>query len=242
MADSLQILVVEDSATQALQLRHILEKNGYDVSVATNGRQALDHLATRTPMLVISDVVMPMVDGYELCREIKTDGRTRSVPVILLTQLSEPEDVVKGLECGADNFIVKPYEETFLLDRINYIVENLEIRRNAPPQSSVDVYFAGQRHTLTAERMQILDLLFSTYEAAVQKQRQLERANRELTKALETVKTLRGLIPICARCKKIRDDDGYWQQIEVYVRQHSEAEFSHSMCPDCARALYADLL
>ncbi len=63
----------------------------------------------------------------------------------------------------------------------------------------------------------------------------------ELHKALEDIKTLRGIIPICANCKKIRDDKGYWNQVEVYVRKHSEAEFSHGICPDCAKKLYPDL-
>jgi AmiR/NasT family two-component response regulator len=66
----------------------------------------------------------------------------------------------------------------------------------------------------------------------------LEARNKELEEALSKVKTLRGLLPICASCKKIRDDQGYWQQVEVYVRDHSEAEFSHGLCPDCAKKLY----
>jgi CheY-like chemotaxis protein len=65
--------------------------------------------------------------------------------------------------------------------------------------------------------------------------------NQELQEALAKVRTLRGLLPICASCKKIRDDQGYWQQVEVYVRDHSEAEFSHCLCPDCAKKLYPEL-
>lgn len=71
---------------------------------------------------------------------------------------------------------------------------------------------------------------------------ELEARNRELQEALEKVKTLRGLLPICASCKKIRDDQGYWQQVEVYVREHSEAEFSHGLCPDCIKKLYPEFL
>jgi DNA-binding NarL/FixJ family response regulator len=69
---------------------------------------------------------------------------------------------------------------------------------------------------------------------------ELQMRNQELQEALAKVKTLRGLVPICASCKKIRDDQGYWQQVEVYVRQHSEAEFSHGLCPDCAKKLYPE--
>jgi CheY-like chemotaxis protein len=70
---------------------------------------------------------------------------------------------------------------------------------------------------------------------------ELEARNQELQEALARVKTLRGLLPICASCKKIRDDQGYWQQVEVYLRQHSEAQFSHGICPDCAKKLYPQL-
>ena len=67
-----------------------------------------------------------------------------------------------------------------------------------------------------------------------------EKLIRELQEALAKVKTLTGLLPICASCKKIRDDKGYWNQIEVYIRDHSEAEFSHGICPDCMKKLYPD--
>ncbi len=68
-----------------------------------------------------------------------------------------------------------------------------------------------------------------------------EKLINELQEALNKVKTLSGLLPICASCKKVRDDSGYWNQIEVYIRDHSEADFSHSICPDCAKELYPDL-
>ncbi len=68
----------------------------------------------------------------------------------------------------------------------------------------------------------------------------LERTTAKLQKALDNIKTLEGLLPICASCKNIRNDNGYWQQVEVYIREHSKAKFSHSICPDCARKLYSD--
>jgi hypothetical protein len=69
----------------------------------------------------------------------------------------------------------------------------------------------------------------------------LEKTTERLKEALENIKTLEGLLPMCANCKNIRDDNGYWQQVEIYIRQHSKAEFSHSICPKCARQLYPDL-
>jgi hypothetical protein len=71
---------------------------------------------------------------------------------------------------------------------------------------------------------------------------ELKKKNTELKTALSQVKTLSGFLPICASCKKIRDDNGYWNQIESYIRNHSEAEFSHGICPDCAQKLYPNYL
>jgi AmiR/NasT family two-component response regulator len=71
--------------------------------------------------------------------------------------------------------------------------------------------------------------------------RELADRNQELEQALEQIQTLRGLIPICAECKKIRDDEGYWQQVEVYLQEHTQANFSHGLCPECAARLYPDI-
>jgi hypothetical protein len=74
-----------------------------------------------------------------------------------------------------------------------------------------------------------------------QKDREKSASIIELHKALDEVKTLSGFLPICASCKKIRDDKGYWNQIEAYISEHSEAEFSHGICPDCSKKLYPDI-
>lgn len=73
-------------------------------------------------------------------------------------------------------------------------------------------------------------------------ERDLLRLNQELRKSLSEIKQLRGILPICANCKKIRDDEGYWRQIEAYVHEHANVEFSHSICPDCMKKLYSDYL
>lgn len=236
--DRVEILVVEDSHTQAEQLRHVLETHGYKVTLTYNGEQALKYLKKTRPTIVISDVMMPGIDGYELCRQIKHLDGFQSLPVILLTQLSSPHDIIRGLECGADHFITKPYNTDYLLSHIQYIVVNRQLRRSSMSDLGIEIFFAGQKHFLTSDRIQILDLLFSTYEAVMQKNTELEEANQQLQKSLETIKRLSGLIPICSRCKKIRNDKGYWQQLEVYVKEHSDAEFTHGLCPDCEKTLY----
>jgi DNA-binding response OmpR family regulator len=182
-----EILIVEDSPTQAQRLDHCLRSHGYSVTVARNGRQALEAALQRTPGLIITDILMPEMDGYELCRTVKLQEKVKNVPVILLTSLSAPQDVLAGLECGADSFVRKPYEDSDLLARIEFILTNRELRKTERLQAGVQLHFAGKSHFITAEKQQILDLLISTFQDAVlinqelkRKQLQLENTNREL--------------------------------------------------------------
>jgi two-component system cell cycle response regulator len=234
------ILVVEDSRTQAERLRYILEKQDYNVYIVYDGDKALDYLQDHKVTMVISDIIMPEMDGYQLCKSIKTDERLQHIPVMLLTMLSDIEDIIKGLDCGADNFITKPYNEQFLLPRINDTLMNVELRKEHTTEMGIEIIFAGKKQFINSNRIQILDLLLSSYEGAVQKNRELEKANNELRKANETIKKLGGMIPICARCKKIRDDGGFWHQIEEYLREHADLEFTHGYCPECVKVLYPE--
>lgn len=232
------ILIVEDSPTQAQELKYILEEKGFHVHTASNGMEALDRLNDDIPSIVVSDIVMPEMDGYQLCKAIKTSKKTEYVPVLLLTTLSEPEDIIKGLECGADGFMTKPYDEEDLISKVNYILINASLRKNKVTEMGIEIVFAGQRRFITSSRIQILDLLLSTYENSVRKARELAKTVRELKSANETIKELKGLIPICAICKKVRNDQGYWEQIETYIRDHSEADITRGYCPECMKRLY----
>jgi two-component system, OmpR family, response regulator VanR len=240
--ESYEILIVEDSPTQAIRLQGLLKESGYRVNVATNGADAFSYLEEHIPDLVISDIVMPGMDGYEMCGRMKADGNLRNIPVILLTQLGEPEDIVKGLESGADNFVTKPYDPEVLLSQVQYILINRRIRSAPRTEMGIEVFFAGKRHFINSDRIQIMDLLFSTYENSLLQKRELERLNKELNEAINTIKTLHGIIPICSNCKKIRDDKGSWSQIEAYISKHSEAKFTHGICPECARELYPEFI
>ena len=184
---NMKILVVEDSQTQAIRLQHILETRGFEVTVALNGKAALEHLEHDHPTIVISDVIMPEMDGYELCRRIKSDESLKDIPVILLTSLSDPEDIIRGLEVGADNFITKPYQEKLLVSRIQYIIVNREIRAKSTTGLGIEIFFAGRKHFLEADRIQIVDLLLSSYETAVQNYHDLEKTNEELIRASELI-------------------------------------------------------
>jgi len=190
-----EILMAEDSLTQALKLQFLLEENGFRATVARDGRAAWEVLQQRAasdlPAMIITDVEMPQMSGYELCHHIKSDASLSALPVMLLTSLSDATDVVRGLECRADHFVVKPYDEEFLLSRIAYALSN-RARVPSPTQSTleaekgagIEVFLAGQRHVLSAapDLSTTLDLLLGTYETAIQKNRELSRAREALEK------------------------------------------------------------
>jgi signal transduction histidine kinase len=181
LGTALHILIAEDSATQAQRLQHILEQHGYRVTATANGRLALEAAQRSKPALIISDVIMPEMNGYELCGRVKADARLADVPVVLVTTLSDPHDVIRGLECRADNFILKPYDADQLLRRIQFVLVNSQMRRSEHAGMGLEIVFSGQKHFITADRLQILNLLLSTYEAAMQR-------NAELSSTRDTLR------------------------------------------------------
>ena len=175
-----EILIAEDSATQAEQLKYVLEQQGYTVTVTANGKQALAAARKHKPTLVVSDIIMPELDGYGLSKAIKSDVKLKDIPVILVTTLSDSNDVIRGLECGADSFIRKPYDEHYLLARINHLLMNAEFRNHQRLQTGVEINLGGRRHFVTSDRQQILDLLISTYEQAIEINNELKLREKEL--------------------------------------------------------------
>ncbi|HNY13939.1 MAG TPA: PAS domain S-box protein, partial [Bacteroidales bacterium] len=168
-----KILVVEDSQVQAEALKHILEENGYTVSLAYNGMEGVGKLDNSSFSLIISDIMMPVMDGYEFCSKVKSDGRYRDIPVMLLTELSDPEDIIKGLQCGADNFLTKPYSDENLLKRIKHLMINRELRKNGSGELAMGIFFRGENYIINSDKQQILDLLISVFETAIEKNREL---------------------------------------------------------------------
>jgi PAS domain S-box-containing protein len=177
------IVIVEDSSVQAETLKRMLVKEGYAVSVARNGVEGLAMVKDTLPDLVVSDIMMPEMSGFDLCSHIKNDGCLGDIPVILLTSLNDPKDVIRGLECRADNFITKPFDEKYLLSRIKYILLSRELHHAEQMDLGIEIYFAGQKYYINSDRQQILSLLLSTYETAVQK-------NNELLQTQEVLKEL----------------------------------------------------
>ncbi len=173
-------LIVDDSPTQALVLKNILESQGFEVRSAENGQEALTALELFTPTAVISDIVMPIMDGMELCRQIKKNPQLNRIPVILLTSLSDPEDVIRGLECGADFYLNKPCEKSVLLSRIRYLLANQGMPKEQESLEPIQLIFKDKSYSIKADRRRILNLLVSTYETAVSKNNELIHARNEL--------------------------------------------------------------
>jgi DNA-binding response OmpR family regulator len=188
----MRVLIADDEPESRRLLDRTIRGLGYEVTVATDGREAWEALRQpQAPRLAILDWQMPGLDGLELCRRLRADESTKSIYVVLLTGQSGSANLVAGLRGGADDYITKPFD-----------VEELSAR-----------LAVGGRIAELQDR--------------------LAQRVRELEQTLAQVHQLRGLIPICAWCKKVRTDRDYWQQVEEYIGEHSEARFSHGICPEC---------
>jgi signal transduction histidine kinase/CheY-like chemotaxis protein len=188
-----EILVVEDSPTQAEQLKYLLEQQHFSVELAGNGHEALVKVRIKRPSMIITDIMMPEMDGYQLCTAVKSDPALKDIPVVVVTSLTGMQDIAKSLECGADNFLRKPYDPDVLLSRINYILLNEELRRERRVQMGMEVYLEGKRHFITSGREQIVDMLISTYEEAMHMYDELQTRQKEIARSNQT---LRGLYRI----------------------------------------------
>jgi PleD family two-component response regulator len=187
-----KIWVVDDDSISRAVLSANLAKWGYDVVAFSDGQAAWRSLQmSEPPLLAILDWMMPEMDGLEICKKIRSSPGTRSAYVILLTARESREDLILGLQAGADDYISKPFDAGVLRARVEVGLRVLRLQKEVTDQV------------------------------------------RDLENALKRIKQLQGLLPICSYCKRIRDDQNYWQQVESYISQHSEAQFSHGICPEC---------
>jgi CheY-like chemotaxis protein len=190
------ILLVDDRPGNLKVLLDLLKEQHFHVYIADSGERAVSTLENIEPDLILLDVMMPGMNGFETCRRIKSDERWAAIPVIFMTALDDVEDKLAGFDVGGVDYITKPFQRVEVLARIN------------------------------------------THVALRKKDRERERLIAELKDALAEVKTLSGLLPVCAGCKKVRDDKGYWNQLETYLQNHTDANVSHGLCPDCMDKMY----
>jgi sigma-B regulation protein RsbU (phosphoserine phosphatase) len=187
-----KIIVADDDPVTRRTLQALLSKWGYTVLVCSDGAEACETLrAEAGPVLAILDWMMPHIDGLQVCRELKEAPRPVPTYVILLTAKEGGEDIVTGLQAGADDYVIKPFDHEELRARVQVGGRVIALQLSL------------------AERVSALE------------------------DALLRVRQLNGLLPICSYCKKIRNDRNYWEQVESYITDHSDAQFSHSICPGC---------
>lgn len=212
-----EILIVEDSPMQAKRLRLFLEQHGYQVIVAHDGREGLNTVRRQTTIsIVVSDVIMPVMDGYEMCRSMKQDTVLKHIPVILLTSLSNPEDVFLGLESGADSYICKPYDGNVLLSRIESVL--LAARRMANDHTDdLEVSIGTKKYLIKSSRRQILNLLLSTYQDAVEQNRNLREMRTKLVMVNEQLQQL-----VAERTTQLKDEIEERKRIEEALASEKE--------------------
>ncbi len=216
-----RVLVIEDSPTEAERLRSVLTNCGCEVVSAANGREGLEACRANPIDLVISDVIMPEMDGYELCRAIRADEKLRDMPVVLVSALADPQDLIAGLEAGATHFIRKPINDRNLSNRIGNLLAVREARGDNGDEPAIDILYEGQQFSINADRMQILDLLVSNYEDAVHQNAELARTRDDLqaltqrleVRVAERTATLKAEIEQRKRSeKKAAQSAREWQQ------------------------------
>jgi len=185
-----EILVAGDSPTQASMIKYFLESYNYKVMVAPDGQQALDKLFQNKPALVISDIAMPVLNGYELCEKIKSDKSIAHIPVILMTSLSDPEEVIGGLSCGADSFITKPFNNEFLLSSIEKILGEKNTIKPESDKLGFEINHGGKKRQISIEAEKVVSFILNTYQAAINRNNELIQTQEELHSLNERLESL----------------------------------------------------
>lgn len=156
------ILLVEDTLTQAMLMQHQLKKAGYSVKLARNAKAALDELGKERYGIILSDINMPGMDGYDLCREVKKNDELKNIPFVLLATPVERAEILRMLDCGADNFILKAYDENTFIWKLDEIVKTKALRNQSGSNSPA--LFAGKEVSLPAPSTASMDFMLSSFE------------------------------------------------------------------------------
>jgi DNA-binding response OmpR family regulator len=185
---TMSIFAVDDDSLNLKYLKALLGQSGFkNIEVFVSGESMLARMQTALPDIILLDIMMPGMSGYDVCRSVKTNAKWQHIPIIMITAASleeEMEPLRLSFELGAMDYISKPFKPIELVMRVKSALH-------------------------------------------------MEKQRQELENALETVRRLEKLLPICSYCKKVRNDQNYWQEVEVYISDHTDTVFSHSICPDC---------
>lgn len=159
------ILVVDDEDDLLELVRYNLAKEGFEVACVSSGEEALKAARKDPPDLIVLDLMLPAVDGLEVCRRLKADARTRDVPIVMLTAKSEEADMIAGLDRGADDYIGKPFSPRVLTARIKALLRRQEAKRQTEAEVTIDVHELSihpGRHEVTLAG-QLLELTYTEF-------------------------------------------------------------------------------
>lgn len=182
-----RILIVEDELFNIKVLVDIL-KDEYKVTVVKDGSKALEMASKNEYDLILLDILLPGMDGFTICEKLKENPKSQDIPVLFMTVKRDTNDIIKGFQIGAVDYLIKP---------INY-------------------------KELTAR---------------VKTHTNIRKTIEKLKNAQHEIRTLTGMLPICSHCKKIRDDKGYWNEVDEYFSSKSSLEFKENICPVCKAKL-----
>jgi CheY-like chemotaxis protein len=181
----MKVLVAEDDPVSRRILEKLLTNQGCTTTICNDGRQAWEVYQEGDYRLIISDWMMPEIDGLELVRRIREINRPEYCYFVLLTAMTGKTNFLAAMDAGVDDYLTKPLDADEIKVRLRVARRILDLQRD--------------------------------------------------------IQILRGTLPICAWCKRIRDDDRLWHSVEEYLSSHTEADFSHSICPQCEQTHFAGL-
>jgi len=210
--DNELILVVEDEGIIALDIQSRLMRLGYNVpEIAVSGEAAVALARKLQPDLVLMDITLS--GAMDGVEAAAKIKELWDTPIVFLTANADDATFERAKNIAPHGYVLKPFEERELHIAIDVALYKSKVEKK------LNDYRESLESILNEREMLIVDL----------------------RQSLKQVKILSGLLPICASCKKIRDDKGYWNRLESYLSEHSNVEFSHSVCPDCVEKLYPEL-
>lgn len=187
-----------------------------DFHYCADPRAAIAAARKIKPTVILLDLVMPEISGLTLLAEFRGDPTTADIPIVILSAEEDARKKSEAFANGADDYLVK-------------LPETVELRAR--------VRYHSRAHWNRLQRDEAFRALRESQQQLVKKNTELSVTNEKLSDAVMELKQLRGLLPICSCCKRVRDDGNYWHQIDAYLSKHSDLVFSHGLCPECCRKM-----
>jgi len=198
---------VGDAVSRALTSQHDI-----DLHFCSNPLKAIETANNFKPTVILLDLVMPQLDGVTLLKALRKNPVTAEVPIVVLSAEEDAQTKSDAFALGANDYLVK-------------LPDTIELRAR--------IRYHSWAHLNRLQREEAYCALRESRQELVRKNTDLSLMNEELKQALAEVKALRGLLPICSCCKKVRDDKNYWRQIDTYLSEHTDVTFTHGLCPEC---------